>query len=191
MTTDASRTADPAARRAEAGTPERAGAGGDPLQGERLRSVVAHHFPERGRRGRTAANILALHNPAFPVVAISRDAEAEDRVVPVYFVSAAKDLVTRAFLYSMHDASGGVVKLGHFIRGGRRRPGYAVIPALYHLQDVDVFEDALLRLLGDWETRHTLAWIRLPCRVDIRHQGKTYRAIRNPGGGLWALSRDA
>jgi hypothetical protein len=146
---------------------------------ERLRAELETRFPVAGKKSEPAWSVFVLQNPAAPLVAISRDPRAGDRVAPVFFITARDEKALLAFAESLYGITNGRVKLWHSRKDSTAGSiTYVVVPALFHVDpDVRQFVSVLSGFLEEFSDKHEAAWICEECVVFITHHGKTFRAI--------------
>jgi len=148
-----------------------------------LDDAVEQWLPAHSDASEPAWTILMLPlTPKAPIVTISRDARSGPRLTPVFFVGVADHATLLPIGASLYGGTGQVAKLFH-TAGVSPEASFLVIPALYHVDNVDRFSREVERYLESISLG-SLTWIRQNCEVRLEHDGKSYRAIRGADGGF-------
>ena len=117
-------------------------------------------------------------------MSISRDPRAGDRAVPVFFIGMPDAETLHQFVPQLYEGTG--LKLLCHVQAGETL-SYLVVPALFHLFDVDDFVNRVTAVLRARERANDVAWFCDLCEVGITHRGRRYNAVRDSAGRLNVL----
>jgi hypothetical protein len=147
-----------------------------------LRTAVERWLPADAGTGEPAWSVLVLPNtPSAPIVSISRDPRSGPRLTPVFFVGLGEPRHLLPIGQRMFEETR-VGRLVHMVEASPES-AFLVIPALYHLEDIEEFSAAVERHLASLRL-DSLAWQHEQCEVLITHRGQSYHARLDPDGNV-------
>ena len=126
-------------------------------------------------------HVLAMGNPRAPVVTMTPDPRAGDRLAEVFFVttadqSALDDLATRIYRLTDGAAAFRITSVTH------RHVHFLVIPQMIHLHGRDEFIRLMTKGLEEEETRQTIAWCNRPFVIRIDDHGTRHSLVAGADG---------
>ncbi len=125
--------------------------------------------------------VIGNPNPRAPVVIISRDPRAGERLTPVFFAACGDESTTLDLLKSIYERSDGLARFGQLFTAADGFT-FVAVPLMFHLDPPDVFIQRLSGLFRDEETIQPMAWISESCEVKIGQHGYLFRQVRDDSG---------
>jgi hypothetical protein len=152
-----------------------------PQHATALTTAVDEWLPSRGDAEEPAWVIFVLPGIAdAPVLSLARDPRAGPRLTPVFFVGVADQATLMPIGQSLYEGTGRLARIFHTVNLSETR-ALLVVPALYHLDDINAFSSAVEKYLTTLELG-AITWYREHCEVLIAHGGVSYRAVQATDG---------
>jgi hypothetical protein len=116
-----------------------------------------------------------------PIVMISRDTRAGDRLTPVFFAACRDESTTVDLVKAIHERSDGLTVIGYLFTGGDGLK-FTAVPLMFHLDSPDTFVHQLSGLFRAEEAIQPMAWTTESCEVHIAQHGYLFQQVRGGDG---------